>query len=67
LPTDYAHAEGFADWFTEEDKKAYIDMFEHITHCSNCKGVFDDRTIKDWRHCPYCGATMDGVNNSRND
>lgn len=58
---DYSHAEGFADWFTEEDKKAYIDMFEHTTHCSNCLGGFDDRQIRNWKCCPYCGAIMDGA------
>lgn len=60
LPSDNAFAEGFADWFTEEDKRTYRDMEAHVTHCSNCKGGFDDRRISDWKYCPYCGAKMDG-------
>lgn len=60
LISDDSFAEGYAPWFTEEDKRKYDDMEKHTTHCSNCKGGFDDREVVDWRYCPYCGARMDG-------
>lgn len=60
LTSDNAFAEGYAPWFTEEDKRKHDDWEKHKTHCSNCKGSFDDRRIRDWKYCPYCGAKMDG-------
>lgn len=56
---DDAHAEGFAPWMTEEDKEYIRDEEKHVTHCSVCGGMFDDRKIKDWKGCPYCLSIMD--------
>lgn len=58
--SDYACAEGMAEWFTEEQKKEHRENFEHTTHCSICNGGFDDRHTKNWKFCPRCGAKMDG-------
>ena len=61
LSSDDAFEEGFSPWFTEEDKKARREAREHVTHCSNCKGGYDDRTINsEVKYCKYCGAYMDG-------
>ena len=59
IPDDYAFAEGFANGMTPEEKAKRHEDFIHTTHCSNCKGGFDDRWIKYWKYCPYCGAKMD--------
>ena len=59
LPEDYACAEGYPSNTTEEQKQAYWDWFNHITHCSNCKGAFDDRMVGNWKVCPYCISIMD--------
>ena len=64
LPEDNAMAEGFANWFTDEDKKAYIENEKHRTHCSNCKGGYDDREVFCIEYCHFCGAKMDGGNSN---
>jgi len=58
IPRDYAHAEGLPTNATEEERKAYHDMFTHITHCSVCGGQFDSRIVRDWKGCPYCLSTL---------
>ena len=58
LSRDYAHAEGIPSYATPEQRAAYHDMFHHITHCSNCLTMFDDRNTKHWAYCPHCGAKM---------
>lgn len=55
---DYAHAEGLPSYATPEERKAYFDMFSHITHCSVCSVMFDNRQVKHWKYCPHCGAKM---------
>lgn len=62
VPDDYAFAEGFSDGMTPEERAKIHEDFIHTTHCSNCKGGFDDRWIRRWKYCPYCGAKMDGGN-----
>lgn len=59
LPSDNSFAEGYASWFTEEDKRAYDEYEAHKTHCSNCKAGYDDRDIHDVYYCKFCGAKMD--------
>ena len=56
LPRDLAHAEGIPSYATPEQRAAYHDMFLHITHCSNCSTMFDNRDTKHWAYCPHCGA-----------
>lgn len=58
LPSDDAHAEGFAPWFTEVDKQAYIESFNHTTHCSNCLAGYDDRLLAGINYCYACGAKI---------
>ena len=58
LPRDYAHAEGIPSYATPEQRAAYHDMFNHITHCSNCSTMFDNRDTRHWAYCPHCGAKM---------
>jgi predicted Zn-ribbon and HTH transcriptional regulator len=55
---DYAHAEGLPSYATPEERKAYLDMFSHITHCSVCGVMFDNRQVKHWKYCPHCGARI---------
>ena len=31
----------------------------HITHCSVCGAIFDDRTIDGWIGCPKCLSVLD--------
>ena len=59
-PQDYALAEGFPTEMSMDEKSKRLEDFMHTTHCSNCFGGFDDRAVKHWRYCPYCGAKMDG-------
>jgi len=59
LPADNAHAEGFAPWFTEIDKQAYIESQNHITHCSNCLAGYDDRLLAGINYCYACGAKIE--------
>lgn len=58
LPSDDAHAEGFAPWFTEADKQAYIESQKHIAHCSNCLAGYDDRLLMGINYCYACGAKI---------
>lgn len=58
LSKDYAHAEGVHSDATPEQRAAYQDMFNHITHCSECGWMFDDRNVSHWNFCPGCGAKM---------
>ena len=58
LPKDYAHAEGLPSYATPEQRKSYLDMFSHITHCSVCATMFDDREVRHWKFCPHCGAKV---------
>lgn len=51
--------EGFATWMTRIEKEYIRDKDKHVTHCSVCGGMFDDRQIKDWKGCPYCLSIMD--------
>lgn len=60
LTSDEAFAEGVPATATEEEREEYQKWKDHRTHCSNCKGGFDDRRISDWKYCPYCGACMGG-------
>ena len=60
LSSDYAFAEGVPPNATEEQRQAYWDMFNHTTHCSNCKSGFDDRVVENYKVCPYCNSIMDG-------
>ena len=62
IPEDEAFAEGVPDNASEDFKKAYRDMMDHRTHCSNCNGALDDRDVIHYRYCPYCGARMDKEN-----
>ena len=59
LSRDYSCAEGLHPNMTAEQRKKYWDKFDHITHCSNCLAMFDDRDVKNWKACPYCMAIMD--------
>jgi hypothetical protein len=59
LSSDYSHAEGLPSHATSEQREAYRDMFEHITHCSVCGGQFDSRIVRDWKGCPYCLSILD--------
>ena len=59
IPEDEAFAEGVPDNASEDFKKAYRDMMDHRTHCSNCNGALDDRDAIHYSYCPYCGTKMD--------
>ena len=56
---DRAHAEGVSIDATEEERQEYHDWFNHITHCSVCGSMFDDRKIKGWKGCPNCLSILD--------
>lgn len=58
IPSDYTYAEGFSTEMTQEEKAKRHEDFMHTTHCSNCRGGFDDRWIRYWKYCPECGAKM---------
>lgn len=58
LPRDYSHAEGIPSYATPEQRAAYADMLDHITHCSVCNWMFDSRQARHWNYCPGCGARM---------
>lgn len=59
LTIDDAHAEGFASWMTEKEKARIREDDTHVTHCSVCGGMFDDRQTQNWKGCPYCLSIMD--------
>lgn len=59
LLVDDAHSEGFASWMTEKEKARIREDDAHVTHCSVCGGMFDDRKIRGWKGCPYCLSIMD--------
>ena len=56
---DDAHYEGFPPHATEEQKKAIRENDKHVTHCSVCGAMFDDRYISSWKVCPCCISIMD--------
>lgn len=59
LSIDDACAEGFPSNATPEERVAMWECDAHVTHCSVCGGMFDDRKIKGWKGCPYCLSVMD--------
>lgn len=59
LSRDYSHAEGLPTNATEEERKEYHEWFNHITHCSVCGAMFDDRKINGWKGCPQCLSILD--------
>lgn len=59
LLIDDAHSEGFSPDMTEEEKEIIRENDKHVTHCSVCGGMFDDRKTRDWKGCPYCLSIMD--------
>ena len=56
---DDSHSEGFPQNATEEQRKAIRENDKHVTHCSVCGAMFDDRYISGWKVCPRCISIMD--------
>ena len=56
---DDAHAEGFGPNMTEEEKERIRENDKHVTHCSECGAMFDDRYVSGWKVCPRCITIMD--------
>ena len=56
---DRAQAEGVSLDATDEERQEYHEWFKHITHCSVCGRMFDDRKIHGWKGCPCCLSILD--------
>ena len=59
LSIDDSHSEGFSSNMSEEEKEKIRENNKHVTHCSVCGGMFDDRKIIGWKGCPYCLSILD--------
>jgi hypothetical protein len=56
---DDACAEGFPQGASEELRAKLLEDNKHVTHCSVCGGMFDDRMTRNWKGCPYCLSILD--------